>query len=55
MGSHVLDFLCLGKDGKQVIIGEEIETREDCSLGFKILFETSLDELKISVSFNEFL
>jgi hypothetical protein len=55
MRSHIFNFLSLRQDFKKLIVGKEIESGENRSLGFKIFSKTSLDEIKVPVGILEFV
>ena len=49
MGSDVSDFLGLGQDFQQLIVGQEVESGKDGSLLLEIVGETFLDDFKVLV------
>lgn len=53
MRSHVLDFLSLRKDFKQILGGQEVESGEDSALLLKIVLETTLHLLEVGVAHSE--
>jgi len=53
MRSDVLYLLGLRKNFEQIIVGQEIESSKDSSLGFKIVSETTLYDFEILVSLFE--
>ena len=54
MWSNILNFLCLGKDFKQIVVGKEIESCKYRSLGFEIVSKSSLYNLQIFIGILEF-
>jgi len=43
MGLHSLSIPGLGQDLKELVVGEEVETRKGRSLGLQVVFQAFLD------------